>query len=110
METKHAPPVFAQAMEDYIRLCQAGQEDSPEAIAAFSQLLRSAPPEFRAQLEQQARDMGLMPPATGYLADGTPVWSAQDLATHFGQPISQVEAQLAAHGLPLDASQIHRPQ
>lgn len=106
----HETPEFTEAVAEYVRLCRAGQEDSPEAFAAFKTVLMKAPPELRAQLEQEALRMGLMPPASGYLADGTPVWSAQDLATHFGQPLSQVEAQLAGHSMTLDSSQVHRPQ
>jgi hypothetical protein len=106
----NATPAFKAAMADYIRLCNSGQQDSEQAFAALRKLTEAAPPEFKAALEQQAQAMGLIPPATGYLANGTPVWSTQDIAAHHGLPTSQVEAQLEGLAIDIDPAHIHRPQ
>jgi hypothetical protein len=78
-----------------------------------------APPELQAQMTAKARELGLMPDADGYLADGTPVY-LEDVAKQLG--LSEAEAQVSvaqfmtereALGLEtgaIDPALIHRVQ
>ena len=66
--------------------------------------------------------MDLLPPSSGYLEDGSPMFSLNDIAAKFGIPIEQAEQDLKEMlsvrqdlGLPLDgvttdSSLIHRKQ
>lgn len=78
-----------------------------EAQKALLRAMRLAPPWMKAHFDDCLKD--LLPEAAGYLEDGTPVYSVEDIARKQG--LSEDEAQesfsalLAAHeqeGIPLD--------
>lgn len=119
---RHIPPEFSAAMRRHVELAAQHGEDSPEARRSFMQAMMIAPDWFKEETSQIAADMGLLPKATGYLEDGSPMFSLDDVAGQLG--VTVVEAEAAAHdmladrqalGLPVDglvvgSERIHRRQ
>jgi hypothetical protein len=46
-------------------------------------------------MRDKAIEMGLIPPASGYLEDGTPAYRLEDVATRLGLSESEAQASLA---------------
>jgi hypothetical protein len=92
----------------------------PQAQAALGRVFDLAPPELQAQMTARARELGLMPDAGGYLADGTPDYRLEDVAKQLGLSeaealvsVAQFMAQREALGLEtgaIDPALIHRVQ
>jgi hypothetical protein len=113
-------PECLQALSEYDRLTQGHGDDHPKARAALMRVIDLAPREIHARMAEKARELGLIPAADGYLADGTPVYRLEDLAKQLGMTeaeahstFAQFEAEREAAGLdsePIDPSQIHHVQ
>jgi hypothetical protein len=81
-----------------------------------------APDWFKDDISQMGNEMDLLPQASGYLEDGSPMFSLNAIAEKFGVSIEQAEEDLQVMmsvrqelGLPLDgvmtdSSLIHRKQ
>lgn len=88
---------------------QHGQ-DSMECRMAMAKALAFLPEDVKAELDAKAREMGLMPDASGYTADGQPVFAVEDLAKFYGMDVQEVEETAREHMMTVDGSTIHRPQ
>jgi hypothetical protein len=90
-------------------IAQFGQ-DSQQARIAMAKAITFLPDDIKANLDAKAREMGLMPPASGYTADGQPVFTVEALASHFGMDPEEVMQDVGEFGMTVDASTIHLPQ
>lgn len=90
-------------------VAQFGQ-DSQQARMAMAKAIQFLPADIKADLDAKAREMGLMPPASGYTADGQPVFTVEALASHFGMDPEEVMQDVGEFGMTVDASTIHLPQ
>lgn len=98
--TNPYPPVseeFHAAIEKYEQLINECGEDSEEARKQLSLAMLVAPDWFVDKAHKEAKDMGLLPKATECMPDGTPVYTVEQIATHFG--ISVEEATKAINDL-----------
>lgn len=88
---------------------QHGQ-DSMEARMEMAKAMKYLPADVKADLDRSARELGLMPPASGYTADGEPVFTTGDLANFYGMDVQEVEETAREHMMTVDADSIHKPQ
>lgn len=119
---KTLPPEFSEAMHRHIDLVAQHGEDSAQAKRSFMVAMHLAPDWFKDDIAKMGNEMDLLPQASGYLEDGSPMFSLNDIAAKFGIPIEQAEQSLKEMmsvrqelGLPLDGvmtdpSLIHRKQ
>ena len=113
-------PQFMETLHLYDRLAQTHGDQHPQAQAALMRLFDLAPPELQAQMAAKARELGLIPDAGGYLADGTPVYRLEDVAKQLGLSESEAQASITqfmaereSMGLQtraIDPTLIHRVQ
>lgn len=120
--SRHLPPEFSAAMHRHVELAELHGEDSQEARRSFMRAMQIAPDWFKAEVDQMANDMKLLPQPSGYLADGSPMYSLDDVAKHLEVPPGKAEAAMhemladrQALGLPVDglvtaSDLIHRRQ
>ena len=87
-------PEFLSASEAYMAHVEAGTEDSPAGNRAFMQMLEHAPETLLAAMNAKARELDLLPSASGYMPDGSPVFTAEAVAEKLGVPVSEVMAQI----------------
>ncbi len=109
-------------MHRHIDLVAQHGEDSPQAKRSLMEAMHLAPDWFKDDIAKMGNEMDLLPQASGYLEDGSPMFSLNDIAAKFGIPIEQAEQSLKEMmsvrqelGLPLDGvmtdpSLIHRKQ
>ena len=119
---KTLPLEFSEAMHRHIALVAQHGEDSPQAKRSLMEAMHLAPDWFKDDIANMGNEMDLLPQASGYLEDGSPMFSLNDIAAKFGIPIEQAEQSLKEMlsvrqelGLPLDGvmtdpSLIHRKQ
>lgn len=88
-------PQFMEALHLYDRLAQTLGDTHPKAQAALMHLFDLALPELQAQMTAKGRELGLIPDAGGYLADGTPVYRLEDVAKQLGLSESKSQASIA---------------
>lgn len=115
-------PEFIEATERHQQLVETLGMDHPDTQRAMTLVMGLAPKELMDEFGEMARKMGLMPEACGYLEDGSPMYSLEDIAEGLG--ISLAEAEEAMHemfaerealglsnaGIVTDAVVIHRKQ
>ena len=63
----------------------------PLTRQAMDRVMALAPPKLQEAMRAKAAELGLIPPAGGYLDDGTQVYRLQDVARQMG--MSEAEAQ-----------------
>ncbi len=119
---KHLPPEFSAAMHRHITLVEQFGEDSPQAKKSLMMAMHLAPDWFKDDIAAMGNEMDLLPQASGYLDDGSPVFSLEDIAAKFGISIEQAEKDLHEMmatrqelGLPIEGglvnpSLVHRKQ
>ncbi len=115
-------PEFMEAIKRHRRLVDTLGMDHPDTMRAMMLAMELAPKELIDEFGDMAREMGLMPEATGYLDDGSPMFRLDDIAERLG--VSPAEAEEAMHkmlaerealglsnaGIVTDAALIHRKQ
>ena len=113
-------PQFLAAIRLHREMLEQYGHDHPKTQAAMTLCMEHAPSELVDEFHQMAKDMGLLPQADGYTADGEPVYRLDSVARQLG--VSQAEAERALHemqatrealGLPsvtVDQASIHRLQ
>lgn len=84
--------------------------DSDECRMEMAKAIEFLPDDVKTKLDAKARELGLMPPASGYTADGEPVFTVEALAKHFGMDPEEVMQDAGEFSMTVDASSIHRPQ
>lgn len=72
---------FMQAANAFL---EAADSDSPDADRLLFRMMDHAPAELMQQLFSAALATGLIPSPSGYLEDGSPIFSLPDMARHNG--------------------------
>jgi hypothetical protein len=85
-------------------------QDSDQARMAMAKAIQYLPADLKAGVDAKARELGLMPPASGYTVDGEPVFTVDALAKHFGMDPEEVMQNAGDCSMTVDAASIHRPQ
>lgn len=85
-------------------------EESDQVRKEMVKAIQFLPADVKAELDASARALGLMPPASGYLENGDPVFTVEDMAKHFGMEPEQVMQDAAEFSMTVDANSVHRPQ
>lgn len=91
-------PRFWAAGNELKRIATEEGEDAihrPEHAHLYAKMLRHAPKDLRAEMEAKADELGLIPKATHVKADGSPVYSKEQLAAAHGVSIEEVDRFLA---------------
>ena len=121
-QAKQLPPEFSEAMHRHMEIVERLGEEHPDAKRSLMVAMYQAPDWFKDDIAKMGNEMDLLPQATGYLEDGSPMFSLNAIAEKFGVSIEQAEEDLQAMlsvrqelGLPLDgvmtdSSLIHRKQ
>lgn len=87
-------PRFWAAGNELKRIAAEEGEDAihkPEHAHLYAKLFRYAPKDLRADMEAKADELGLIPKATHVKADGSPVYSKEQLAAAHGVSIEEVD-------------------
>ncbi len=91
-------PRFWAAGHELKRIAAEEGEDAihkPEHAHLYAKMLRFAPKDLRAEMEAKADELGLIPKATHVKADGSPVYSKEQLAEAHGVSVEEVDRFLA---------------
>lgn len=91
-------PRFWAAGNELKRIAEEEGEHAihkPEHAHLYVKMLRFAPKDLRAEMEAKADELGLIPKATHVKADGSPVYSKEQLAAAHGVSIEEVDRFLA---------------
>ena len=105
---KEVSDEFMNAMRKHLALVEALGEEHPDTMRAMMLAMELAPDWLREEMSEKAKELELLPEkVTGYLEDGTPMYSLEDIAKQLGMSIEEaqeaVERMLAdrkALGLP----------
>jgi hypothetical protein len=102
-------PEFKAALARYSHLSKTLGHDHDITKQAFAVVFHLAPEEFVLEVHKTAVEMNLVPEIRGYLEDGTPMYSLNDIAAKHGISIEEAErtmnemlASRKAAGLPSD--------
>ena len=121
-QAKHLPPEFSEAMHRHMEIVERLGEEHPDAKRSLMVAMYLAPDWFKDDIANMGNEMDLLPQATGYLEDGSPMFRLDAIAEKHGVSIEQAEEDLHMMmsvrqelGLPLDgvmtdSSLIHRKQ
>lgn len=85
-------------------------KDSIQARVEMAKAIEFLPDEEKAKLDASARELGLMPAASGYTDDGEPVFSVEAIAAHFGMNPAEVEETAGDLMMTVDGSTVHTRQ
>lgn len=124
LSNKTFSPEFTEAMELYKSMIDAnGGEETEEASAQFYKAMLLAPKWFQDEMYEKAHEFGLIPKPTECLADGTPVFTAEQIAANLGVPVEEVlkhldelkklqeeEGLSGSEAYLIDASEVHKIQ
>lgn len=88
---KELPQAFSEAMHTHIALVEQHGENSPQAKRSFMVAMQLAPDWFKDDIAKMSDEMDLLPPASGYLEDGSPMFSLEDIAEKFGISLEQAK-------------------
>ena len=91
MNTNEMTPQFLAAIREVTRVKEIYGFGSKEISTAMMLAYEVAPESFKDEISDMARDMGLMPPADGYLEDGSPVFRLDDVADRLGMDIDEAK-------------------
>lgn len=119
---KPFPPAFSAAMHHYMSIEDQLGADHPDTKRAFIAAMALAPDWFMDDISRMGDEMDLLPQASGYLDDGSPVFSLEAIADKLG--VSPEEAEKSFQemvavrqelGLPIDGvitdlGKVHRRQ
>lgn len=124
--TSPYPPVseeFRAAMEKYRSVKNEYGAESIEARNQFMLAMQFSPEWFDEIALEQAKSMGLLPKAEAFLEDGTPVFTAQQVADRLGVSVQDVlkhvdelkdlqerEGVEGSEAYLVDPSQVHKIQ
>ena len=113
-----ATPEFIAAMSACLRLVETLGIEHPDVAVAMVQAMMIAPPSMADFASDLAKELGLMPEAHGYTADGEPVFTLDAIASKLDFSMPEVQdamdailASQEAMGLPaslIDPATVHR--
>jgi hypothetical protein len=121
-QAKQLPPEFSEAMHRHLEIVERLGEEHPDAKRSLMVAMHLDPDWFLNDVTNKMDKTELLPQATGYLEDGSPMFSLEAIAEKYGVSIEQAEEDLQVMmsvrqelGLPLDgvmtdSSLIHRKQ
>lgn len=110
-------PEFMSALDRHHAMSATLGKDHPLTQRAFTLVMELAPAELKTLMTEKARELGLIPEAHGYLADGSPVYRLEAIAERLG--MTEAEAQesvqafmadriaLGLDATPIDPALIH---
>ena len=117
-QVAESTPEFLAAMSACLRLVETLGMEHPDTTRALQRAMLLSPPSLNDFMAEQAKELGLIPDATGYTDDGRPVFSLESIAAKLDMSMDEakqaMEAMLddrAALGLPavlVDAAMVHR--
>lgn len=123
MNTPNQPvsPEFLAAVRAHREARATWGDEDPRTMRAFMLAMHLSPPWLMEEVDVMAKEMGLMPEASGYLEDGSPVFNVSDIARKVGRSEDEVRARVdammadrRAMGLPVDGvvdpERVHRKQ
>ena len=91
---KHVDPEFFKAFDHYKAMLAQYGEHHPITEQAFLLTLHYTPEHIKAEMDAKAKELNLIPPASGYTDDGEPMYRLEDIAKHFGISFEEAEQQL----------------
>lgn len=113
-----ATPAFLTAMSECLRITERLGIGHPESKKAMMLSMSLAPEAMMVEIGAIAEEMGLIPGATGYLDDGSPVFALEAVAMKAGLTPQEADASIKEFmaateeiGLPtvlINPSMIHR--
>jgi hypothetical protein len=83
--------IFMEAVDRHLALVETLGEGHPDTMRAMLLAMELAPDEIKQQLNAKARELDLLPDAMGYLEDGAPMYSLDDIARKTGVSIEEAE-------------------
>ena len=90
----HVSREFLKAFDDYqLHLVQHG-ENHPLTQQSFTLMLEHMPESMKQEIDAKAKELGLLPPPSGYTDDGEPMYRLEDVAKHLGMSIEDAEQRL----------------
>lgn len=102
-------PEFKAALARYSHLSKTLGHDHDITKDAFTVLFSLAPEEYIDEAHKIAVEMDLLPEASGYLEDGSPMYKLNDIAAKNGVTIEEAEQSMhemlavrVEAGLPID--------
>ena len=111
----HLHPKFIEAMEQLKKIPREQWKSSEEARQWRDQTMAYAPEYLQKEMDQKARELGLIPEPQFYTENGQPVFTAEQIAAHLGLPVEQViadaerfQAEFGDHLVAVDPAKLHR--
>lgn len=83
---------FLNAYQHYQNMLKQYGEDHPITQNAFMLTWHYSPESLKKEIYQEAQN--LLPKASGYLDDNSPIYSLEDMAKHFGISYEEAEQKL----------------
>ena len=90
----HVNPEFFKAFDHYKNMVKQYGDDHPITEQALTLTLHYTPEHVKAEMNQKAKELNLLPPVSGYTDEGEPMYSLEDIAKHFGTSVEDAEQQL----------------
>ena len=90
----HVNPEFFKAFDHYKNMVKQYGDDHPITEQALTLTLHYTPEHVKAEMNQKAKELNLLPPVSGYTDEGEPMYSLEDIAKHFGMSVEDAEQQL----------------
>ncbi len=90
----HVNPEFFKAFDHYKNMVKQYGDDHPITEQALTLTLHYKPEHVKAEMNQKAKELNLLPPVSGYTDEGEPMYSLEDIAKHFGISVEDAEQQL----------------
>lgn len=91
----HVNPEFFKAFDHYKNMVKQYGDDHPITEQALTLTLHYTPEHVKAEMNQKAKELNLLPPVSGYTDEGEAMYSLEDIAKHFGMSIEEAEQQLS---------------
>ena len=88
-------PEFFKAFDHYKNMVKQYGDDHPITEQALMLTLHYTPEHIKAEMNQKAKELNLLPPVSGYTDEGEAMYSLEDIAKHFGMSIEEAEQQLS---------------
>lgn len=101
---------FDVAFSLYKEVAAAHGSESGEAMKLFAKVLEHTPPDIMKMMKDKAHEMGLVPPASGYLESGEPVYTLDAIAKQLGCSVEDLAHCPVPEGFTVDAASVHRVQ